>query len=263
MREAQEVLNQLAARRKNVADLQKYTDLPDELRQQQVALIDRHMFEFNQVRSNALMAAGKRDPNESIEAIRARIKRPKAYDKLEPEKREIARLQDKVADKDAAINEIRQEIVIALEAVRRARFQDNIPEKFKKHYMPSRYALREADKFHKEQERLGPRIQDLRDKAVNAFNAADPPAQTEAWRQLEALVSSRYRLLTLELNKIKDAGAELVPITTPESRWGAKYDEFWAPIEDLVDDEPELEDVAAPSSMTLEERKKPRRGRRR
>ena len=258
VRETQEVLNRLYARRKNVKDREKYTDLPNELRDQQVALIDRHMYEFNQVRSNALMAAGKRDPNESIEAIRARIKRPKAYDRLEPEKREMARLQDKVADQDAAINEIRQKIEIALQAVRRARLQDNIPEKYRKHYMPSRMALREADAFHNQQAELSSKVEKLR---AQAFSAADPQAQTEAWRQLEAAVSSRYRLLTLEIDKIKDAGAELVPITKPESRL-PKYDDFWGPIEDLADEEPE-DYVPAPVSMALGEPKKPKRGRRR
>jgi hypothetical protein len=59
---------------------------------------------------------------------------------------------------------------------------------------------------------------------------------------------------------IKDAGAELVPITKPESRWGAKYDEFWAPIEDLAEEEPEEELVPAPLSMALDEPNKPKRG---
>jgi hypothetical protein len=254
VREAQEVLNRLAARRKGVKDPAKYTDLPDELRKQQVALIDRHIYEFNQVRSNALMAAGKRDPNESIGAIRARLNRPDAYNRLEPEKREMARLQDTVADLDAALNEIRQEIEIALEAVRRARVQDNIPEKYKKHYMPSRYALREAEALYKQQEALDPKVLELR---TQAFNAA-PQAQTEAWRQLAAAVANRQALRTLELSKIGDAGEELVPITTPESRRGAKYRGFWAPIEQFADDESPLV-----ISMALEEPKKPKRGRRR
>ena len=38
------------------------------------------------------------------------------------------------------------------------------------------------------------------------------------------------------MNKIDDAGEELVPITTRESRWGARYDDFWAPIESRADD---------------------------
>ena len=254
------MLNRLYARRKNVKDPEKYADLPEELRKQQIALIERHTYEFDQVRSNALMAAGKRDPKESIDAIRARIKKPHAYDDLNPEKSEMARLQDKVADQDAAINETRRKIEIALEAVGRARVQDNIPEKYKKHYMPSRMALKEADAFHKQQAELGSKVQELR---ARAFNAADPQAQTEAWRQLEAAVSRRSALLTQEINKINDAGAELVPITKPESRWGAKYDEFWAPIEDLADEEPEEEYVPVPLSMALEELKKPKRGRRR
>ena len=60
-------------------------------------------------------------------------------------------------------------------------------------------------------------------------------------------MSRRYALLTLELDKIKDAGAELVQITKPESRWGARYDDFWAPIEDLADEEPDEEYVQGPS----------------
>jgi hypothetical protein len=260
VRETQDVLNRLWARRKSVSDEKNYTDLPKELRQQQVALIDRHMFEFNQVRSNALMAAGKRDPNESIDAIRARINKPDAYNGLDPEKREMARLQDQVADQDASTNEIRREIAIALEAVRRARLQDNIPKKYKKHYMPSRIALREADAFHKQQAELGNKVEKLR---AQAFNAAGSQAQTESWRQLEAAVSSRYGLLTLEIDKIKDAGTELVPITKPESRLDAKYDEFWGPIEEVAEEEPEEEFVPGPISMVLEEPKKPKRGRRR
>ena len=161
------------------------------------------------------MTAGKRDPKESIEAIRARIKNPHDYDDLDPEKSEMARLQDNVADQDAAINETRQKIEIALEAVGRARVQDNIPEKYKKHYMPSRMALKEADALRKQQAELGSKVQELR---ARAFNAAALKAQTEAWRQLEAAVSLRAALLTQEINKIKDAGAELVPITKPESR---------------------------------------------
>jgi hypothetical protein len=262
VRESQQVLAQLAARLKAVSDEKKYTDLPDELRKQQVALIERHRYEFNQLRSNALMAAGKRDPNESIHAIRARLKKRDAYNTFEPGTRDLARLQDMVADHDAAINEIRQEIIVAREAVRRARFQKDIPAKFKKHYLPYKAAMKEADQFHGEQAKLGPSIQELRDKAVQSLAAANPQAQTEAWRTLEANVSSRLRLLTLELNKIKDAGAELVPITTPESRWGARYDDFWAPIEEVADEEPEEAFVPVAASMVLEERKKPRRGRR-
>ena len=262
VRESEQVLNQLAARRKAVSDEKKYTDLPDELRKQQVALIDRHRYEFDQLRSNALMAAGKRDPNESIHAIRARLKKRDAYKQLEPEKRDVARLQDMVADRDAAVNELRQEIIIATEAVRKTRFQKDIPAKFKKHYLPYKAAMKEADQFHGEQAKLGPRIQELRDKAVQSLAAANPQVQTEAWRELEAMVSSRVRLLTLELNRIKDAGAELVPMTTPESRWGARYDEFWAPIEEVADEEPEEEFVPIAASMTLEERTKPRRRRR-
>jgi hypothetical protein len=260
VREAQAILNQLAARRQNVNDPAKYTDLPDELRKQQVALIDRHIYEFNQVRSNALMAAGRRDPNESIAAIRARLKKRNGYDKLKPEMRELARLQDQVADQDATINELRREIVIGREAIKKARFEDNIPEKFKKHYLPYKAALKEADQFQVQQAALGPRIQELRNKA---FNAVGPEAQTEAWRQLEALLSSRHRLLRVVLNSLEEAGAELVPLSKPESRWGARYDEFWAPIEAVAEEEPEYEDARAPTSMVLEERKNPGRGRRR
>jgi hypothetical protein len=233
VREVHEVLNRLDARRKSVNDPAKYTDLPDELRRQQVTLIDKHISEFHQLRSNALMAAGKHDPNESIDKIRDRIKRPEAYKTLALEERELARLKDKVADQDAAINELRQKITIGLEAIGRARLLKDSPPGLKKHLVSYLEALREAKALREEQAKLGAKLQELRDKA---FAAAGPQAQTEAWRQLDALVSSRHRLLTLEMNKIDDAGEELVPITARESRWGVKYDDFWAPIESRADE---------------------------
>ena len=114
------------------------------------------MYEFYQVRSNALMAAGRRDPNESIEAIRTRLKRPDGYNDLKQEEREIARLQDGVADQDAAINEMRKKIEFGLEAVQRARLQDDIPRKMKKHFLPYQEALKEGKRLRERQAALGP-----------------------------------------------------------------------------------------------------------
>ena len=180
-RETEEILNRLWVRRLSVNDPKKYTDLPDELRKQQVTLIDRHLFEFAQLRSNALMAAGKRDPNESIEAIRARLKKPDAYKGVPAEKREMAHLQDKVADKDAAINELREEIKIGVEAVKRARLLDNIPPKHKKHLLAYLAAKKETDKYSKRRRRSPRRSRNFASRPSTRL-PRPRPRHGDSWR---------------------------------------------------------------------------------
>jgi hypothetical protein len=70
---AKQELAKLQERRANVADKKKYTDLPDELRQEQVAVVDEHIAKFEGVRSQSNSLAMRNDPNEDIGTVRARV----------------------------------------------------------------------------------------------------------------------------------------------------------------------------------------------
>src|SRR5258708_5717902 len=70
---AKQELSKLKQRRTAVADKKQYTDLPDELRQEQVNLVDSHIAKFEGVQSQSLSLAMRNDPNEDISSIRGRI----------------------------------------------------------------------------------------------------------------------------------------------------------------------------------------------
>jgi hypothetical protein len=70
---AKQELNKLKDRRAAVADKKRYTDLPDELRQEQVSLVDDHIAKFEGVRSQSNSLAMRNDPNEDIGAVRTRV----------------------------------------------------------------------------------------------------------------------------------------------------------------------------------------------
>ena len=63
--EARDATTKLEQRRRAVADPEKYTDLPEELRQQQVALIDDHLRDFRKVAEQALRVALRVDRGEA------------------------------------------------------------------------------------------------------------------------------------------------------------------------------------------------------
>jgi hypothetical protein len=70
---AKQELAKLKDRRAAVADKKRYTDLPDELRQEQVNLVEGHIAKFEGVRSQSESLAMRNDPNEDISSIRARV----------------------------------------------------------------------------------------------------------------------------------------------------------------------------------------------
>ena len=71
--DAKQTVAKLKERRAAVADKKRYTDLPDELRQEQVNLVEDHIAKFEGVRSQSESLAMRNDPNEDVSSIRARV----------------------------------------------------------------------------------------------------------------------------------------------------------------------------------------------
>jgi hypothetical protein len=250
--EVLEILEKLRQRRKAVANEDKYTDLPEELRQQQVALIDKHIEEFNVLRSNALMSAGQINPGDSIDAVRARMKKPGSYDDLRPDLRELAKLQDGVRDKDAKINDLRAKIEIARQALAKARrtTKEGINSReLNEHWGAYAGHIHEADAAHKQQAELGKTTLDLR---AQAFKTNDPQVRVDTWRTLDQTIDARISIMDGGLRSLKQAGEDLIPITKDSSRLDKRYDEFWADIELEADQEAAIDEAAnRPTPMAL------------
>ena len=120
--EAQQVLDELEARRSAVADTARYTDLPAGLREEQLKLIARHIEDFSFIRHAASQEAVKAVPGETIEDVRGRMSDKKGYKGAEntAEGAEMARLRDRIADAEARIKEIDPRILEAINAVMKA-----------------------------------------------------------------------------------------------------------------------------------------------
>lgn len=115
---AKQELAKLKERRKAVADKKNYTDLPDELRQEQVDLVDSHIAKFEGVQSQSLSLAMRVDPNEKAPekpvkakvARNAKAKAPApgadhagADAKQTPDQREIKKLSRSIQGHEQAI----------------------------------------------------------------------------------------------------------------------------------------------------------------
>ena len=93
----------LQLRHAKVKATSNYTDLPDSLRQQQLALIERQIASVQSIEHRALVEGSKNTAGESGVAIAARAANPEGYAKLPPEEQAVAKLRDAIANKDAAI----------------------------------------------------------------------------------------------------------------------------------------------------------------
>ena len=105
-RRAEEIIAALDKRREAVADKTKYTDLPTELRDQQLALIDLHKSQFSALRQTAIQGAMKSKPGEKIEDIQKRTTRRDWHKDLKGDERTYAKLQDMVALKENERKEV-------------------------------------------------------------------------------------------------------------------------------------------------------------
>ncbi|MGH9888415.1 MAG: hypothetical protein ACREBE_22965, partial [bacterium] len=99
---ATQELAKLKARRAAVADKKKYTDLPDELRQEQVSVVDDHIAKFEGVRSQSESLAMRNDPNEGIDSVRARVAAEEKPSKRKGAARRTGKAPAPSADQTAA-----------------------------------------------------------------------------------------------------------------------------------------------------------------
>jgi hypothetical protein len=95
-------LSSLRFRRSQMADPEKYLDLPDALRAQQLAIVDQQLQKLEQLRHRAAIAAMKQNPGESVNDIALRVAED-GYAGMTPEQRQLARTRDEIAMQDAAI----------------------------------------------------------------------------------------------------------------------------------------------------------------
>lgn len=219
VRQASEEIERLQKRKAGVSDLKRYTDLPDGLRQQQLAVIEQHIEEFKSVRRNAQAAAMKQAPSQTG-----------GDEDVKLADQEYVKLQVTVGDKESSISALRKEVRDSSKAL-----GDAIGPKGStalKFDVDSAVAqvqiamgkswIAQATDADKKQAALDPRIDELR----NAWTAAqDPKDRLAALKALEKVLDERLKLMNMTIYYIREAAKAVYPITTRSAMSGNPA--FW------------------------------------
>ncbi len=229
--EAKKTLEGLETRRAKVADTSRYTDLPDGLRAQQLRVIDEHVGHFRFIRDQAGKEAVKVAPGESIETVRTRLADKDGYREADRSgEGEIARLRDRIVDKEAAVKEIDPKILESLQAVQRAESRViSVPPGYG-HLLKQRRADFNthwglASDHNDRQWALKPKVDALRTKLLEASTPAD---RTSIAEQLIKTLDERVTFMGLMHDELKAAAEAIKSITTPNGMQG--HEAFWAGI---------------------------------
>jgi hypothetical protein len=230
--ETQQALDELAARRAAVADHKRYTDLPDGLRDEQLKVIDKHISDLELIRHRAAQEAIKAAPGEKIEAVRGRLAEKHGYKNAEnsAEGVEMARLRDRIADKEASIKELDPGILEGISAVGQAQGRTlNMPPGFggfaREHRASYNQHWNAGVDINERQMAMAPKADALRMKLLEYLSPAERKSTAEA---LLAQLSERLTLLNVLHGEVVSAAEALKPITT--ARGLARHEQFWAGI---------------------------------
>ena len=228
--EVQRTLDELHARRDAVADRERYTDLPDGLRDEQLKLIDKHISDFELVGHSAAQEAIKLAPGESIETVRSRLADEQGYKDAEhsADGADMARLRDQIADKEAAVKELDPKILEAINAVMQANSHMlNMPSGFGGFALEHKASYNEhwsaAVDINDRQMAMAPKADALRKKLLEYLSPTERKSTAEA---LLTQLNDRLTLLGVLHDDILSAAEALKPITNERGFTG--HGDFWS-----------------------------------
>jgi hypothetical protein len=248
--DAKQTLAKLKDRRSAVADTKRYTDLPDELRQEQVALVDDHIAKFEGVRSQSNSLAMRNDPNEDIATIRARTaedakpaktkaarsaakgaekrqaRKPApsadqlaADAKLSPDQKEIRKLSDRIAIKEQDIATFAGRVEAANKVLSRmmsksggVRMGEGVKGSvWRKYNAEAKEHLANARARDKALKASAAKARELR---IQWQDTKEDPARLVALRALDAELGRQRDHVDLELDMIRDATRSAYVVTS-------------------------------------------------
>jgi hypothetical protein len=242
-REAKETIEKLTSRLKAVSDKERYTDLPDGLRKEQVVVIRRHIGDFGELRQRALGVAMQGDPNESLAVVERRAADKHGYATIKEDDRERVQLQDGIrlaslaCDRTVAtIREASGAIDKVMPATATFSFRDGVDKQTMIDVTRSALNdLRESFALHHQQEALDRNIQILREAMDK--EAPGTPARVNAMRPVERAFVERRYVLEQQLEHIMSAGRTLYPVLAMQAmqRRPAFWQSVAAPREEEIE----------------------------
>lgn len=217
----QKTLDALHARQKAVGDRDRYTDLPEPLRQEQLAIIAQHITDFELLHNTALtkMMGGQDTP----ETMKDRLASKHGYDKLPPADREFAKEHDQIAVGDTEAGDLAVKCADAIKAVAEGRkglgsitFADAIDA--------YDHETLKVPHLEEEQKAVNDQINALRPKYLDAAT------QREVAPQMAKLIQKRIALLKEIQTHLLAAAKAIRPGITEagmnaNAKWWFQYDQ--------------------------------------
>ncbi len=236
VREAKDAIEKLQLRHKEVARLDKYTDLPGELRQQQLTLIDDHLRDFRAIHERALKLAVKTNRGEDADATRAKLADPRTYRELKPDQREADTLRNRASTLQNDIDKTRKEIFDSSKAVHKGAKSTAVGITSKQlNDQTASWKAHIATAYELDRRQM--ELKKKADELLEAWNSGnEPKARIEKLRALVACLDDRLKLITVQLYEVRQAAAAIKPITTENAM--AANPAFWSGIsgDELSDD---------------------------
>jgi hypothetical protein len=211
--EAKDTIEELKRRRKAVTDPRQYTDLPDELRNEQRDLIDTHLAEYRSLRSQALSAQMRGGRMEDPTVTMLRAANPQGYDDVKMEDRAWRFAQDLVAIHEWQLSVDEQEIVGTRGVVQRM-FGPTGDVRWDKRVHAKVYE--EHNQRAKEQwatfKSLAPQLTQwtgkMRDEKEKWAAEPDPKARENILREYDGMVLSTLQIMESQLAALRGAARE-------------------------------------------------------
>jgi hypothetical protein len=248
--EVQGEIQALHARREAVQSKSRYTDLPEQLRAQQLQLIDREIAALSSLQHRAAVESTKNQPGESGGAIATRAHDGQAHAGLPGPLKQVAALRDQIAVQDASVAGAQKDNAEADAAMAKAMKQVDFSKRDAgRRFGASGKLCTEARALDQAQRADYLRVDELRLALLRS--TSDPAKEATVAGELLARVTESANRASAVNEKYYEAAKVQVLITRPAGLAG--HDAFWNDVRDSMDTgdfADELDDAAPASGGT-------------
>jgi hypothetical protein len=233
--EAKDALTALTKRLKAVSDKKKYTDLPDELRDEQVELINTHIAEFKSVRSQALSVQMRGGRKEDFTVVLRRAADEHGYDDVKIENRAWRKAQDLVTIHETELSILEAEIVGTRKVVMRmfggaadVRMGKGVHQQVWRNHNAN--AKLHLATFKSMAPRLTEAVGKMREQKEKWSAEPDPKARENLLREYDAYVISAREIMDVQLTALRDAATAAFVVAPDAAVAGPAAEKVWQTI---------------------------------
>ena len=217
--EAKDTLGALQKRYRDVTDKNKYTDLPDELRDEQRDMINTHIAEFKSLRSQALSVQMRGGRKEDLTVVLKRAANEHGYDDVDMKDRAWRNAQDLVTIHETELSLLEVEVVGTRNVVQQMfggmkdiRWGKGVHQKvFQEH---NQNVKQKYEVFKSLAPRLTDAVGKMRDQKEKWSAQPDPKARENLLREYDAYVLAAIQVMDQQVQALRDAAREGYVVTS-------------------------------------------------